>query len=144
MPALRAAAMDRKQSKEVQEAIIAALGKLGKNGVDVLIATLKDKDREVDVRRRAIESLGELGPDARSAVATLVEALQGGSPGGKKKEMAPGDLRMEICGALGLIANSKDDAAIKALGMIAGEKKGKNKALKSAANDALKKVKNRN
>ena len=57
---------------------------------------------------------------------------------------APGDLRMEICGALGLIANSKDDAAIKALGMIAGEKKGKNKALKSAANDALKKVKNRN
>ena len=98
VPALRAAAMDRKQSKEVQEAIIAALGKLGKNGVDVLIATLKDKDREVDVRRRAIESLGELGPDARSAVATLVEALQGGSPGGKKKEMSTANNGRKILG----------------------------------------------
>jgi HEAT repeats/PBS lyase HEAT-like repeat len=143
LPALRNASMNPKESKEVQEAILSALGKLGKGGVDVLIAAIKDKSKEGDVRRKAIESLGDLGPDAREALTTLVEALGMAGGGAKKAMPASGDLRIEVCTALGLIANSKDDAAIKALEMITAEKS-KNRALKSAASDALKKIKNRN
>jgi HEAT repeat protein len=141
IPALRTGAMNPKETREVQEAIVAALGKMGKGSVETLIAAVKDAGKENEVRRRAIESLGDIGPEAREALVALVEALKGG-PAAKKGPTQPSDFRMEICNALGLIANSKDDAAIKALETIAGEKS-KNKALKAAANDAVKKIKNR-
>ena len=141
LTALRSVALNPKETKEVQEAAIAALGKLGKGSVDVLVSTLKDKGKENDVRRKAIESLGDMGADARSALDTLVEALKGETMP-KKGTTNSGDMRIEVVTAIGQIANSKDDAAIKAIEAIAAAK-GKNKALKSAATDALKQIKKR-
>jgi HEAT repeat protein len=141
IPALRGAANNPRESKEVQEAIVVALGKLGKGGVELLITAMKDNGKDSDVRRKAIESLGGIGPDAREALVSLVESLQGNPA--TKKGPAPGDVRIEICNALGQIASSKDDAVIKALEKVTMEK-GRNRTLKAAAGSALKKIKERN
>ena len=52
------------------------------------------------------------------------------------------DIRADVCAALGQIASAKDEAALAALGAIASEKS-KNKTLKTAANDAIRKIKER-
>lgn len=146
IPALRAVLNNPKESKEVQEAATAALGKMGKSGVETLIATLKNSSKDPEVRLKAAESLGQMGQDARSAIGALVDVLKappGG--GGGKKATSPNnlDIRPDVCLALGEIATSKDDAAVKALESITGEKKNKNATLKNAARDALKKIRAR-
>ncbi len=148
MQPLRAVLMNPRESKEVQEAAAAALGKLGKGGIETLVATLRDPNKEPEVRRRAVESLAQMGPDAHKAVGPLVDALNGKVAGGKKKA-APSanakdaDIRTDLCTALGEIASAKDEAAVKALEMITGDKKNRNKTLKTAANDALRKIRAR-
>jgi HEAT repeat protein len=144
IPALRTALLNSRENKEVQEAAAAALGKMGKGGVEALIAVLKDSNKEPDVRRKAVESLGLIGPDAKSAIKPLVEALQGGTGTPKKGPVNNADIRTDICTALGEIATAKDEAAIKALQMVSGDKQNKkNKNLKSSATDALRKIKDR-
>ncbi len=139
--ALKAVLADTREKKDVQEAAAAALGKLGTGGVDALIAVIKDPNKEPEVRRKALDAIGQMGPNARAAVPALVEALKGGG-GGKKKAANPDDIRMDAAAALGQVASAKDEEALAALSSLAGQK-GKNNALKSAANNAIRKIKAR-
>jgi HEAT repeat protein len=136
VPGLKKALKD--PQKEVQEAAATALGKMGPEAVAPLADVVKDGDCEPAVRRKAVEALAALGAKARPAVPTLLEALKGGG-GGKKKMANPADIRTEVVIALGNIASSGDKQVISALEEMTGKKQ-KNRNLKQAANEALRKL----
>src|SRR5687767_11014540 len=52
----------------------AALAKMGKEAVPVLVDALKDND--ANIRGHAAHALGQIGPPARDAVPALVQALR--------------------------------------------------------------------
>jgi len=112
----------------VQEAAAEALGKLGAGSVDALIAVAKDGKRDPLIRQKAIGGLATIGPDAKSAVPALTDAI-------KDK-----DVRIDAAIALGAIGpNAK--SAVDALTEAAGDKKNKkDKAFKQAVNEAVKKI----
>src|SRR5262249_7674860 len=70
----------RDREKRVVEAAAHALGKFGSAAVRPLTDVVKDRNRPAEVRRIAIESLGKIGPPAKSSVPTLVEILKGRGP----------------------------------------------------------------
>jgi len=112
--------------KEVAEAAATALGKIG--AVEPLTALVRDSKRELGPRRRAIEALGMMKSDAKSAVPALTGAL-------KDK-----DLRIEAADALGEIGPDAS-SALKELEAIAGSKE-RDRNFKKAVNGAIKKIKN--
>ena len=127
-PNLTAVLNNPTEQKEVQEAAAEALGKLGAGSVDALVAVAKDNKRDPMIRKKAIEGLGAIGPDAKSAVPVLTDAIKDGS------------VRIDAAIALGEIGpNAK--SAVDTLTETAGDKKNKkDKAFKQAVNEALKKI----
>jgi HEAT repeat protein len=131
--------------KEVQEAAAIALGKMGKEAVGPLVAVIKDTNRETEVRRKAAESLGSIGPDAHEALPTLVNGLRIPDPNDKKKKMAMmkgpnlNDIRVEVATALGNIANADDKAAITVLQALT-DRRQRDRTLQKAAREALQKI----
>jgi HEAT repeat protein len=137
VPALTKLVKD--EHKQVQEAAAFALGKIGgTESVKPLMAAVEDKANSSLARRKAINSLGALGADAKPAVKTLIAIVQE-KPKGKKGKPADDDLRTDAVTALGAIGPDAKDA-IPALKEIAEAKKGKDKNLKRAAAEALKKI----
>src|SRR5262245_60515983 len=61
--------------KEMVVASARALGQLGPDGIKSLADILKDRKRDLTLRRKATESLGASTKDAKSAVPVLIEAL---------------------------------------------------------------------
>jgi HEAT repeat protein len=120
-----AKALDDKH-KEVAEAAAEALGHLGAGAVTPLTKTFRDKGNEAAVRRKAVEALGAIGSQARTAVPALTDAL-------KDK-----DVQTEAATALGNIGPAAK-SALSALND-AVKSKGKNKAFKKAAADAIRKI----
>jgi HEAT repeat protein len=144
VPNLTAILKDSKEKKEVQEAAALALGRIGAAGVGALIATLKDHDKDMSVRRAAVLGLAKAGPDAKPAIPTLIDEMNGKDGKGNKKGPAPDSLKSDIVTALGDIATSKDEAAIKAIESLTEGKGGKkDKNLVKAVQDAVRKIKNR-
>ncbi len=146
VPALAGVLNNPREKKEVQEAAATALGKLGPGGTGTLSKVIKDSDREVIVRRRAIEALAAIGPDAHAAVPDLTDVLNGKVKMEKKggdPNAAANDVRLEVIDALARIANKKDEAAIKALEDLATDKKTKG-PLKDASRKAAQQIKDRN
>jgi HEAT repeat protein len=92
-------------------------------------------------RRRAIQSLGAMGPEAKSAVSALLGVVTAKPTGNKKdkKKASPDDLRPDAIKALGAIGPDAKEA-IPTLSDIVSAKKGKDKGLKQAAADALRKI----
>ena len=125
LPALSGALQDSK--KEVAEAAATALGKMGPTAVTALAGIVKDKTKDGEIRRKAVESLGALGKDAKPAVKVLAGVL-------KDKEVAT-----EAAGALGAIGPDAQEAA-SALEELVADKKVRDRNLKKAASDALKKI----
>src|SRR5262249_4217552 len=115
VPNLTAILKDSKEKKEVQEAAALALGKIGASGVGALMATLKHHDTDMSVRRAAVLGLAGVGPDAKPAIPALIDEMNGKDGKGNKKGPAPDSLKSDIVTALGEIATSKDEAAIKAI-----------------------------
>jgi HEAT repeat protein len=111
--------------KEVAEAAATALGKIG--AAEPLAALVGDDKRDTGPRRRAIEALGMMNGDARSAVPALTKAL-------KNK-----DLRIEAADALGEIGPDAN-SALKELEAIAASKE-RDRNFKKAVNEAIKKIK---
>jgi HEAT repeat protein len=141
VPALKAALNDSR--REVQEAALAALGKIGGPGVAVLTAVVRDTRASPALRRRAAETLGEVGPEARPALPVLTEALKGGGGKGKKRPPPDSDIRVEAATALGQIARSSDREVVATLEALAADKKLGPRALKRAVNNALRQIKRR-
>jgi HEAT repeat protein len=129
--------------KEVSLAAVAALGKMGKPAIDALTRAVKDTTKEPAVRAKAAQGLGKLGAEARGSVKTLTDVLTGKGPkvkGKKKGKMAnDDDIRVDVAVALGDIASAEDTEAVAALRSIA-EGKQRNRQLKKAAGDSLRKI----
>jgi PBS lyase HEAT-like repeat len=90
------------------------------------------------VRRRAVDALAQAGAAAHSAVPALTDLLK--VPGGPvKKKLPPDELRVDAADALGALATVEDKEAIDTLTALT-DKKQKNRALKMAANAALRKI----
>ena len=92
-------------------------------------------------RRRAIQSLATMGPDAKSAVSALLAVVTAKPTMNKKDKNKANsdDLRIDAIKALGAIGPDAKEAA-SVLSDIVTAKKGKDKGLKQAAADALKKI----
>jgi HEAT repeat protein len=112
--------------KEVAQAAATALGKIG--AAEPLAALAADAKKDPTARRKAIEALGAMKSDARSAVSALTKALK------------DRDVRVEAAEALGEIG-SDASAALKELEAIAGDKKERDRNFKKAVNQAVKKIK---
>jgi HEAT repeat protein len=144
VPNLTAILKDSKEKKEAQEAAALALGKIGPAGLTALIAVIKDHDKEMSVRRNAIIGLSKMGTDAKPAISTLIDEMNGGTKGNKKGPIMD-SLKSDIVSALGEIATSKDENAVKAIESLTEGKGGKkDKNLVKAVQDAVRKIKMRN
>ncbi len=145
MPPLAALLASEKERKEVQEAAAGSLGKLGSSATRPLIDAARDNSKDAAVRKRAVDSLGTLGPDARAALPDLTDILNGKTKNNKKApnpDAATNDIRLEVAAALGSIANSKDEDVLKALETISTDKANKkNKELNKVINKAIKDIK---
>lgn len=146
VPALKTMLSDPK--KEVQSAAAKALGKLGPSGIEALIDIIKDESKDKDIRRKAIDSIGGLGAEARSAVPVLTAVVK--EPPeikvkvkGKtqtKKKMVPEDLRVDAAEALGALATADDKDTIETLKELTDKQAKTPRNLKQAASNALRKI----
>ena len=143
MPNLSAILRDAKEKKEVQEAAALALGEIGPAGLNALTAVVKDHDKDLSVRRNAVIGLSKMGVQARPAIPALVSQLNNKEAGTKKNPMTD-NLKSDLVSALGEIATSKDDSAIKAIEALTAGKGGKkDKNLMKAVQEAVRKIKAR-
>jgi HEAT repeat protein len=126
-------------TKEVQLAAVEALGKMGPASVKALGNAVKDPAKDPAVRTKAAQGLAKIGLEARGAVPALTSALKAKVKGKGKGKANDDDIRAEVATALGAVATSEDAAAIAALKAVS-EGKQRNKALKKAASDALRKI----
>jgi HEAT repeat protein len=124
--------------KEAQLAAAIALGKIGPSGVKALTSAVKDPSKDGAVRRKAAQSLALIGEEARSSVTVLASVLKG-KVKNKKGKFNDDDIRIDVAIALGAIATSEDKAAVEALRAVS-EGKQRNKELKKAAGEALRKL----
>jgi HEAT repeat protein len=132
------------ERKEVQLAAVAALGKIGPDSITALVAAVNDTSKDPSIRKKAAEALGTMGLRARGAVRTLANAVTGKTvstkPAKKKgKNLEDDDVRTAAAVALGSVAKPEDKTAIDALKSVS-EGKQRNKALKKAASDSLRKL----
>ncbi|MBY0228429.1 MAG: HEAT repeat domain-containing protein [Gemmataceae bacterium] len=127
------------ERKEVQLAAIETLSSFGEPALPALTSTLKDGNKDPQVRKKAAQGIGKIGLPARSAMGTLTEIVTGKGPKGKKGKMGgDDDLRPEAATALGKIAKKEDSDAVAAL-KSAAEAKGRG-PLKQAAAEAYYKI----
>lgn len=135
----------KEDNKELTEAAIMSLGKMGSAGVPALTTALKNKEgtnkpkkgdkkapKPVDhtafLRAKAALALGEIGADAKSAVPALIDALKDTS------------IRNDAVTALGNIGPAAKDAVSALRELTTGKGAKKDKALKTAVNEAIKKI----
>src|SRR5262249_52412652 len=141
VPALRTL---MSEEKELMEAAIGSLGKMGAAAVPALVDALKKDgsqtkpkgnkkgpqtpDRTAFLRAKAAQALGQLGPDAKSAVPALIEALRDAS------------VRIDAATALGDIG-PEAKKAVGALRDAIGAKGAKrDKEFTKAVNEAIRKI----
>jgi HEAT repeat protein len=140
LPALEKVIKDGKEKKEVQEAAVLAVSKMGSGSVELLAKIVKDLDYDIALRRRAAEGLGAIGPDAKDALPVLTDTVKGVVPKGKKMDNT-NDIRLEVADALGNIALAGDKDVLDALKSLNADKGAKrNKPLFDTINAAVKKI----
>jgi HEAT repeat protein len=141
VPALAAMLQNPKERKEAQQAAAASLGKMGAAGTTPLATAIKDGSTDNDVRRKAIESVGNIGPVAKAAIPALVSQLKMMGGGKKNPNNKDADFRIEAATSLGKIATAKDKEALGALRDLAGGKDlKKNKNLGDALRKAIQEI----
>jgi HEAT repeat protein len=96
-------------SLAVKQNVAWALGKLGKSGV-LSLQKLVAAETDPMVVRNAANSLGEIGKDARPAIADLLRHLKDANPDPKSVEM-----RKSVLGTLVGLVDKRDTAAVEPL-----------------------------
>ena len=129
IPALASILNNPDEKKDNQNAAAIALGKIGSSSFSVLHSTLKNKTASMNVREKAIDAIGNLGKDAKSAVPDLIETLK------------ENDLRLSSAVALRKIGSDAKQAK-ESLKSIVEDKKERDKSFKAAASAALKSIGN--
>jgi HEAT repeat protein len=137
VPALALAMNDGR--KEMQLAAVDALGKIGPASIKPLTNVVKDTGKDGVVRRKAAQGLAKIGLQARGAVPTLATVLKTRVKGKGKGKANEDDIRADVAITLGAIATPEDTVAIEALKSVI-EGKQRNRELKKAATDALRKI----
>ncbi len=61
---------------DVRQSVVTALAKIGRQAVDPLTDIVKDKDKSASLRANAAYILGQIGPQARTALPVLTKALK--------------------------------------------------------------------
>jgi HEAT repeat protein len=144
-PAIAALRNALNDEKQVAEAAVVSLGKIGEKGVPALCAAVKDTTLDPSSRKKAAEALGAMGAAAESAVPALTSVLKSAAKGkGKKKGKTADDddVRVEAATALGNLATPEDKEAVAALESLLGKGQ-RNRSLRQAASMALRKIKGR-
>ncbi len=134
VPALTAALKDR--DKRVVQAVVEALAKTGPAGVKPLAELLKEKNQEPATRLKVVQSLGKAGKDAKEAVPALIDVVK---DMGKRNDPMIATLRTEAVIALGNIGPDAKEA-VATLEDINGDKKVRDRGLKQAIQQALRKI----
>lgn len=134
VPALTTALKD--SDKRVIQAAAEALGKTGAAGVKPLAEIAKDKTKDGMTRVKAVQSLGKIGKGAKDAVPTLVEIVK--EPG-KRNDANQITMRTEAATALGNIGPDAKEA-VKTLEEIAADRQVRDRGLKQAVQQAIKKI----
>jgi len=129
IPALAVLLNNSEEKKENQNAAAISLGKIGASSFSVLHSAFLDKSKPTNIREKAIEAIGTLGKDGKSAVPDLMETLK------------DNDLRFASAVALGKIGSEAKQAK-ESLKLIVEDKKQRDKSFKDAASDALKNIGN--
>ncbi|NBO92395.1 MAG: hypothetical protein EBV06_08825 [Planctomycetia bacterium] len=126
--------------KEVQLAAVESLVAIGLPALDALLSALKDPTKIPQVRKKAAQGLGKIGPQARGAVPVLSELVTGKTnTKTKKKDLSDDDIRIDAAAALGKVAKKEDSVALEALKSVS-EGKQKNKTLQKAAQESLREI----
>jgi HEAT repeat protein len=143
IPALAQSLNNPREKKEVHEAAILSLRKLGADSVPVLADYAKDAKKESSLRRKAVIALGQLGGDAKATVPMLTALVATKTKTGKLTMSRDTELRVEAVNALGEIATTSDKETVDLFNEIA-KAKGGDRNVKMAINKALAKIKKRN
>jgi len=129
IPALASLLNNIEEKKENQNAAAISLGKIGSASFSVLHSAFIDKSKPTNIREKAIDAIGSLGKDGKSAVPDLMETLK------------DDDLRFASAVALGKIGSEAKQAK-ESLKLIVEDKKQRDKSFKDAASAALKNIGN--
>lgn len=142
------ASLLKENKLELVAAAIESLGQMGAQGVDPLVKVLagrstpegkgKNKeekkggllknDPEAELRAKAANSLGDIGPDAKAAVPALMKALNDKSA------------RIEAANALGSIGPGAKQAVEKLRDMAEDKQNKRDKNFTKACNEAIRKI----
>lgn len=120
--------------KEVIQASIEALGHMGSAAVPALRDAVKSS--ELTVQFQAAKALGQIGPDAKDAVKTLIDVFKNPPPMKRNNDAPP--VRTAVAEALGNIGPAAKDA-LPALKEVIADK-GRDRELKKAVETAIKKI----
>lgn len=132
------------QERELVDAAVVALGKMGPAAVPALVEAMKKKggndktkgnkkgpqttDRTAALRSKAAVALGQLGADAKSAVPALIAALNDAT------------IQMDVVNALGAIGPAAKQAVPALRESVNAKGAKKNKELSKAVNQAIAKI----
>jgi HEAT repeat protein len=135
--------MGDRERKEGQFAAAVALGKIGAPALPTLSLALRHPALDPAARKKVLEILASMGPEAKEALQNLVDEFLGTKPPPGRTPLVEED-KIELAAALGNIAGADDKPAIAALETITkNEKINDNNNLKKAAAAALKKIMDR-
>ena len=120
--------------KEVIQASIEALGQMGGTAVPALKEAMKSS--ELTVQYQAAKAIGQIGPDAKDAVKTLIDAFKNPPPMKRNNDAPP--VRTAVAEALGNIGPAAKDAVPALKESIADRVR--DREFKKAVETALKKI----
>jgi HEAT repeat protein len=121
--------------KEVVQAALEALGQMGAAGVPPLKEALKSN--EISIQYQAAKAIGQIGPDAKDAVKTLIDVFKNPPQMKRNNNDAP-PVRTAVAEALGNIGPAAKDA-VPALKESIGDKV-RDREFKKAVETALRKI----
>jgi HEAT repeat protein len=124
---------------DIQEQAVAALGKAGKAGLPALRELIASPKMDAGLRRRGIEAVVALGSEGHDAVTALVTAFKDAKARGRDARL----MRLDAAAALGRLATSEDEGAVKALDAVVQDAKLRDNGLKNAAKRALAQIRKR-
>jgi len=140
VPCLAVMRMSDKERKEGQVAAAIALGKIGSAGVPTRKLAIRHPILDPAARKKVIDVLAEMGPEAKDTLPTLVDEFLGKQPPMGRTPLTDDD-KVDLMFALSKIAAADDKIVIAALETLTkNDKLDDNNRLKMAANEALKKI----
>ena len=123
---------------DVQETAIDALSKAGPTAVPALSGAIRDVKLDAALRRKAVTAVLAQGTEATRAIPALTAAVKNRKGVGNGQELRR--FRVDAIKALGQLATRDDSTTITVLDDLLKDEKLRDKQLKNAASQALKRI----